>query len=445
MPHRSSLSLQSSLRKLLPRAFVEEQARACGAFQRIRKVDPFTFVWTIVLGFSAADTRTLAGFRRTHQLIAGQSLEESSFYDRFSPAFVVLLRRLLKHVIDMTWGLNRAASGRLKQFRDILITDSTVIRLHDMLAKSFPACRTNHTRAAAKVHLVMCAAGAGKQSIKVTSERRHDRRGFVLGPWVRGRLLLFDLGFFDFRLFCRIDDLGGHFVSRLKRSSNPVIVAQNRLWRGRARPVVGERVWDVVDTLQREELDVIVEVRARRRVYAGTRSGERRQFRVVGLRDAATGEYHLYITTIDADSLSSRDIAAVYAVRWEIELVFKELKSQYRIDQMPSRKRPVVEALIYAALLSLAASRASLRAVRAAAPAGRVVPARRWSIVFSQYASCLLKAVVSQREQPGLSELLLRESLDPNRRRPHLIQAVEQGLHVYASKHKVPISRANPA
>src|SRR5690606_40992162 len=80
MPHRSSLSLQSSLRKLLPRAFVEEQARACGAFQRIRKVDPFTFVWTIVLWFSAADTRTLAGFRRTHQLIAGQSLEESSFY-----------------------------------------------------------------------------------------------------------------------------------------------------------------------------------------------------------------------------------------------------------------------------------------------------------------------------------------------------------------------------
>lgn len=445
MPHRRSLSLHSSLRKLLPRAFVEAQARACGAFKRIRKVDPFTFVWTIVLGFSTSDTRTLAGFRRAHQLVTGKSLEESSFYDRFSPAFALLLRRLLEHVIDISWGLNRVASGRLKRFRDILITDSTVIRLHDMLAKSFPACRTNHTRAAAKVHLVMCAAGAGKQSIKVTSERRHDRRAFVLGPWVRGKLLLFDLGFFDFRLFRRIEDLGGHFVSRLKRSSNPVIVAQNRLWRGRARPVVGKHVWDVVDTLQREELDVIVEVRARRRVYAGIRSGERRRFRVVGLRDASTGEYHLYITTIAAEDLSPSDIAAVYAVRWEIELVFKELKSQYRIDQVPSRKRAVVEALIYAALLSIAASRALLQAVRAAAPAGQVVPARRWSIVFSQHASCLLKAVVSQREQFGLSALLLRESLDPNRRRPHLIQSVEQGSHGYASWPKSPTSHRKAA
>lgn len=142
----------------------------------------------------------------------------------------------------------------------------------------------------------------------------------------------------------------------------------------------------MVDALQREELDVVVEVRTRRRVYVGIRSGERRRFRVVGLRDASTGEYHLYITTIGAEDLSPSDIAAVYAVRWEIELVFKELKSQYRIDQVPSRKRAVVEALIYAALLSLAASRALLQAVRAAAPAGQVVPARRWSIANTHRA-----------------------------------------------------------
>src|SRR5690606_29045027 len=125
-------------------------------------------------------------------------------------------------------------------------------------------------------------------------------------PWVRGKLLLFDLGFFDFRLFRRIEDLGGHFVSRLKRSSNPIIVAQNRLWRGRARPVVGKHIWAVVDALQREELDVTVEVRARRRVYAGIRPGERRRFRVVGLRDASTGEYHLYIATITAEDPPAR-------------------------------------------------------------------------------------------------------------------------------------------
>lgn len=280
----------------------------------------------------------------------------------------------------------------------------------------------------------MCAAGAGKQTVKITPERCHDRRAFVLGPWVRGKLLLFDLGFFDYRLFSRIQDLRGHFVSRLKRSSNPMIVEQNRQWRGQARPLVGERVWDVVDGLQREELDVMVEVKARHRAYAGKRTSAPRRFRVVGLRDATTGEYHLYITNIAVDSLAPGDIAGVYAIRWEIELVFKELKSQYRIDQIPSRKRRVVEACLYAALISLSASRALLQAVRAAAPAGHIVPPRRWSVLFSQLAHDILRAVITGRENHRLGALLIREALDPNRRRPHLIQSVERGLHVYKAK-----------
>ncbi|MBE7483275.1 MAG: IS4 family transposase [Polyangiaceae bacterium] len=328
-------------------------------------------------------------------------------------------------------GLSRPASGRLNQFRDILIADSTVIRLHELLAKTFPACRTNHTRAAAKVHVVMCVAGAGKQTVKVTAERRHDRRALVLGPWARGKLLLFDLGYFDFRLFRRLDEIRGYFVSRLKRSSNPVIVAQNRRWRGRSVAVVGQCIWDVVDRLQREELDVTVQVRSRHRVYAGRCSSEVRTFRVVGVRDEASGEYHLYITNIGVEALQPADIARVYAVRWEVELLFKELKSHYRLDQIPSRKRAVVEAMLYAALLSLAASRALLHALRSAVRPGFLLPARRWSVLMSQHATDLLAVVIEGRDDPVLLDLLLHEAPDPNRRRLHLLQSVERRAHAY--------------
>ena len=114
-----------------------------------------------------------------------------------------------------------------------------------------------------------------------------------------------------------------------------------------------------------------------------------------------------------------------------MELLFKELKSQYRIDQMPSRKRHVVEAMLYTALLSLATSRALLRALRGAVRAGFVIPARRWSIVLSQHAHDLLRAVLHGRDDPGLLHLLLHEAPDPNRRRLHLVQSVELGTHAY--------------
>ena len=86
--------------------------------------------------------------------------------------------------------------GGLSAFRDVLITDATVLRLHDLLKNKYPACRTNHTQAAAKLHLVYSVFGKSDQQIQLTSERRHESNVLKIGAWVAGRLLLFDLGYF---------------------------------------------------------------------------------------------------------------------------------------------------------------------------------------------------------------------------------------------------------
>jgi IS4 transposase len=43
---------------------------------------------------------------------------------------------------------------------------------------------------------------------------------------------LFDLGFYDFWLFDRIDANDGWFVSRVKSNANPEIIEELRTWRG---------------------------------------------------------------------------------------------------------------------------------------------------------------------------------------------------------------------
>jgi hypothetical protein len=48
--------------------------------------------------------------------------------------------------------------------------------------------------------------------------------------------------------------------------------------------------------------------------------------------------------------------AEVYAVRWEIEMLFRELKTQLRLDHMPSGKRPL-PSMLHASLLALALNR----------------------------------------------------------------------------------------
>ncbi|WP_331232307.1 hypothetical protein [Natronorarus salvus] len=78
---------------------------------------------------------------------------------------------------------------------------------------------------------------------------------------MRGRLFLLDLGFFKHRRFALIDENDGFFVSRLKRSANLVIVRELREWRGRTIPLEGTKVFDVVDDLCQEQIDVEVKVR----------------------------------------------------------------------------------------------------------------------------------------------------------------------------------------
>jgi IS4 transposase len=320
----------------------------------------------------------------------------------------------------------------LSSFRDLILTDSTVVRLHDLLAKAFPACRTNHTLAALKMHTVFSVAAAGPRSIKLTAERVHDGPVFQVGRWVKDRLLIFDLGYFRYQLMSCITRNGGFFIVRLKKSADPMIVATHRRWRGRAVALVGKRVSEVVGRLQREILDVDVEVRFKNRRYSGIRRSATMRLRLVGVRDQHTGEHHLYLTNISPDRLAADEIAQTYAARWLIELFFRQLKSQLRLENLPSRKRPIVEALIYASLLTFAVSRALKIAIqrRLGALAARV-PDDRWHRLFAEASRDLLWIVTRRAGlltaalAVNLQRTLLHEAVDPNARRALLLSRVE--------------------
>jgi hypothetical protein len=43
------------------------------------------------------------------------------------------------------------------------------VNVHDLFERRYPACRTNHTRAAAKLHLVISVKAGGPRSVKLTS------------------------------------------------------------------------------------------------------------------------------------------------------------------------------------------------------------------------------------------------------------------------------------
>ncbi|RCV65995.1 Transposase DDE domain-containing protein [Methanophagales archaeon] len=87
----------------------------------------------------------------------------------------------------------------------------------------------------------MSAVADGPKSVRIYPERTSEAKILRLGPRLRDRILLIDLGYFKYLFFDRIACYGGFFVSRLKGNANPLIVSVNRKCRGNSVDVVGKK------------------------------------------------------------------------------------------------------------------------------------------------------------------------------------------------------------
>ncbi|MBS8134142.1 IS4-like element ISHvo11 family transposase, partial [Haloferax volcanii] len=213
-----------------------------------------------------------------------------------------------------------------------------------------------------------------------------------------------------------------------------------RTWRGNSIPLEGESLQAVLEDLQRQEIDVRITLSFERK--RGSGASATRSFRLVGLRNKESEEYHLYLTNLARESYSAPDIAQLYRARWEVELLFKELKSRFGLDEIKTTDGYIIEALIIMAAISLMMSRVivdELRSLEARQREGEAaadadssasrLPRRRCSLAVERHGHLIQLYLMVELgyELPDLDELLLWASRNPNPHRDRLREQVERG------------------
>jgi IS4 transposase len=404
-----------------PAVRIKDIARERDVVQRDRKLDITMFVWTLIAGFAAGgEARSIAAYRRSYNLVTGHNLFPSNFYDRFTDGIADLLGDLLDLAVEGVAVPHHLAPA-FDRFRGVIAAAATIVRLHRFLS-AFPA--THEVVSGLQLYLVH----------HVTDERTHESTLFKTGSWMRGRLLLLDLGFFKYRRFALIDENDGFFVSRLKRSANPLITAELEEWRGRAIPLVGKHVFDIVGDLRRKEIDVTGEVPVKRRPYGENQSVTPKQFRVVGVRDEdADDSYRLYMTNLPSTEFTSAEVSGLYRARWSVELLFRELKSRYELGSFQTEKPHIVRIQVLAALLTLVVSRVILRVFVDHAEDcgdGATFPAERWATTFRSVAQLVLLELAEfyGYSPPDLPKYLYLEAQQPAPSRVTLLGEVSAEL-----------------
>lgn len=79
--------------------------------------------------------------------------------------------------------------------------------------------------------------------------------------------------------------------------------------------------------------------------------------RVVCFWNEDMSQWHIYMMNLSSDKYSTEEISVLYRFRWEIGLLFKELKSDYELGKLLSSRSTVVLVNVYAALIRLTVSR----------------------------------------------------------------------------------------
>jgi len=218
----------------------------------------------------------------------------------------------------------------------ILLIDSSSITLWDGAKKSHPGTRTH---AGIKWHACFNLLSGKMEWFSTTSTSVHDRKCFPDIDWLKGKLIIFDLGYWDYSLFDSIALAKGYFLSRVK--SNAVITIHEVL-KGIGKHLVGKKLLEIHFKKKRGSIIEFIG-----EIGCGTKPSH---YRVIGFWNSHEKKYHWYVTNLKVSAIV---IYSLYKIRWQIELIFKGCKSSLNLDEkLTSNNANIIESLVLSSIIA---------------------------------------------------------------------------------------------
>jgi len=256
----------------------------------------------------------------------------------FSELFAVMLQQAHR-------GLRRSAAEAVR------LIDSTSVRLSS-LSEDWATFSTDVF--GAKAHIMYDPNADRPVYFAVTPANVNDITAAKAMPIEPGVTYVYDLGYYDYRWWAQIDEVGSRFVTRLKKNTPFRVVHENRV--RKASNIISDRIGFLPQRLassRKNPLQVPV-----------------REIRVI----IDTGKM-LRIATNDLDA-PAEEIADLYKQRWQIELFFRWIKQTLRIKRFIGVSENAVRIQIAVALIAfllLRMAQATQTAVRSPLDFARLV------------------------------------------------------------------------
>ena len=252
-----------------------------------------------------------------------------------------------------------AAITLLEQFNGVYIQDSTTFQLPDALAAIWRGCGgriAGKNESSLKVQLQWDYLSGQIRGLELQHGRQHDQQAsFQSDRLPAGSLRLSDLGYFNLSVF---EAMGAHcyWITRLKAhvlvfgEDGQALNIEHALAHTPAAQVdmlveVGAERLSCRLVAQRVSPDIAAERRRKLKETA------RKKGQTVSQRRLALADWTIFLTNVPWSMLSTEQVFIVAGVRWQVELVFKVWKSEFRMDESRSQNPWRILTELYAKLM----------------------------------------------------------------------------------------------
>jgi hypothetical protein len=276
---------------------------------------------------------------------------------------VNFLERLFRGAARIAVGSHRALAPILERFPSVTVLDSSVLRLPDGQAETYPGCggRWGSGQAALKLQTELDLRGGGLERVEVESGRSADsatsRQHVHRGP---GSLRITDLGYFCLAVFAAMSRRNEYYLSRLQfgtlvYGSGAAPLDLLPWLADHDGPFVDVRLWLGQDERLHSRLIAwrVPEEVANRRRQKLRASHQRKWGREPSPARLAWCDWTILVTNVPAALLSPPEAVVLYRARWQVELLFKRWKSHGRIEELSGSTEVRQMVRVWARLLAV--------------------------------------------------------------------------------------------
>jgi hypothetical protein len=328
---------------------------------RFRKLGGRVFLQALVFGFIEKPHASLSDLAQVC-LDLSVEITPQGLDHRIDEQAVVFLKEMFSRAIEQFKNKVPLPLPILQQFSAINILDSSVIALPPSMVETYPGCGGNGPEASLKVQLVFEFLLGNLNQIALRAGREPDQayRDYlqVVKP---NSLTIADLGYFLLDAFKTIMNRSAYFLSRFSTKTGVLTSG------GQSLDLLALLRTETRDTFEMEVLlgkqtqhrlpcrliclRVPQEVADQRRQKA--KKNAQRKGRTVSQKHLAWLNWTIFVTNVPVCMLSIEQVALLYRVRWQIELVFKLWKSYCGLNHVAGLRQARVLVELYAKMIGI--------------------------------------------------------------------------------------------